>query len=143
MTEENKRTEETKTIEFCFVTFKCMSGKQKCMTAFADAEFMAEEDPGEEKKKLMGKFIEVEEALPSGCIQWLNIKYPWWNRLIRTIIIWTIAWIIIIGGFILIIYFKDLNDSMVIEASLNTKCPKKLPSVIRVLEDYELAPKQR
>jgi len=141
MTEENKRTEETKTIDTVYVTFKAMSAKKKCMTAFSDCDILVEEDPSEADKKFFEEWLDMEEALPPGGMQWLNIKYSWCNRLTRSIIIWILAWIIIIGGFLLMIYFKDINDAMVLEASLNVKCPSKLPSINRVYQDYELAPK--
>lgn len=47
-----------------------MKGKDRCVHLFAGCEDAAKEDPSEEEKKFKDVYLQVEEALPPGAIQW-------------------------------------------------------------------------
>lgn len=143
MTKENGKTTEDQSISKAYVTFKSMRGKKKFLELFEEAEYRAKKNRGEEEKKFFSEFMVVHVARPPGSIQWMNVDYSLCNRMTRTILIWILAVIIIVGGFILMIYFKDWNDSLRTTASLDTKCPAKLPDIHLVYDDFVKAPKQR
>mmetsp|Transcript_38811 Transcript_38811/g.58991 ORF Transcript_38811/g.58991 Transcript_38811/m.58991 type:complete len:234 (+) Transcript_38811:140-841(+) len=143
ITEENGKSESDHNILYAFVTFKSMKAKDVCTNIFSHVEALAKENPEEDEKKFMDEYIEVTEALPPGAIQWQNIGYSYCNRRTRGIIIWTLAFILVIIALILMVLFKDWNDSLKASASLDTVCPIEPIEVEYVLEDFEKAPKQR
>ena len=70
MTEANGRTEEDVTIVYAYVTFRSMKGKDRCINTFSHVEDLAKKDPKEDEKKFMDMYLEIEEALPPGAMQW-------------------------------------------------------------------------
>lgn len=53
----------------------------------------------------------------------------------RKIIIWLLAFGIIIAAFYLMVLFKNLNDELTLDAGINVKCPKKVPTIEDVKND--------
>lgn len=136
MTEQNGRKESDLTINKAYVTFRSMKGKKRFQFIFENCASLVSERPEEEEKKFFGKFFRIHEAMPPGSIQWKNQQYTLLNRMIRTIIIWAIAIAILALAFVLMVFFKDWNDSLKASASLDTKCPAKLPLIDLVYIDF-------
>ena len=143
ITKENGRSEKDKSITQAFITFRSMKGKDRCIHTFSDCEEAAKEDPSEEEKKFKDVYLTVEEALPSGAIQWQNLKYSLCCRTTITIVFWIVALFLVAVAFYLMIIFKDYNDALVMNAGLNTKCPSKPIEIHLVYEDWLKPPKQR
>jgi hypothetical protein len=120
-----------------------MKGKDRCVHTFSLCEEAAKEDPSEEEKKFKDVYLQVEEALPPGAIQWQNIKYSLCCRTTITIVFWIVALLLVALAFYLMILFKDYNDALVMNAGLDTKCPSKPIEVHLVYEDWLKPPKQR
>ena len=74
---------------------------------------------------------------------WKHQIYSECSRWTRTIIIWLLAVGIIVAAFYLMIFFKDWNDRLSIQAGINVKCGKTPPTPEEVLDDYEKDVKQR
>ena len=68
ITEENGRKETDQTISNCFVTFKSMQGRDRCLNTFSHVEALAKDNPDELEKQFMDKFLIVHEASPPGAI---------------------------------------------------------------------------
>lgn len=47
-----------------------MKGKDRALHCFSHCEEAAKTDPAEEEKKFKDVYLEFEEALPPGAIQW-------------------------------------------------------------------------
>jgi hypothetical protein len=62
------RTEKDRGINYCFATFKSMKGKIRCENEFFDCEHLSKENPDENKKMFMEKFLQVREAYAPGAI---------------------------------------------------------------------------
>jgi hypothetical protein len=92
---------------------------------------------------LFGRFLEVKETVAPSSINWRNIQYSRCNRLTRSIIIWTLAVIIVALAFYGMVRFKDYNDSIKAGAGLGTTCPLEETTVDIAFEDYQKPGKQR
>lgn len=90
-----------------FVTFKTMSGKSRCLSLFADAHLNSHEDASENQKQFLDHWLKIEKALPPSSYNWPNYAYSKTNRCIRKLIFWLIAVIIIVLGFVLILYCQE------------------------------------
>jgi hypothetical protein len=47
-----------------------MKGKDRCVHTFSGCEEAAKEDAAEEEKKFKDVWLDVQEALPPGAMQW-------------------------------------------------------------------------
>jgi hypothetical protein len=120
-----------------------MKGKDRCANTFLGVEDAAKENPTEDEKKFKELYLEINDALPAGAIQWQNLKYSFCCRTTISLIFWVVAVLIICIGFYFIILFKDYNDALVASAKLDSKCPSEPIEIEFVYEDYEKPPKQR
>ena len=127
---------------FAFVTFRSMKGKKRAEKIFTHAQANAKIYSEENEKKFFEQFLSVGTVCSPSSFKWNNISVTYCNRLIRSIIIWTIAIGMIVLAFYLMIIFKDWNDS--IKAELSTKkCPSQPVPADLAFEDWTKPGKQR
>lgn len=68
---------------------------------------------------------------------WKHQIYSEFSRWIRNIIIWILAAVIIVAAFYLMVFFKNINDELNLEAGITVKCAKKIPPIEDVIIDQE------
>jgi len=60
----------------------------------------------------MGEWLKVNQACLPDEIKWENIGYSTMNRRIRKIVIWIIAFILIMAGIIGVVFVKYESDKL-------------------------------
>jgi len=63
--------------------------------------------------------------------------------MVRSILIWTLAILVVLLAFYGMVRFKDWNDELKAGAALDTSCPAKPIKTYVALEDFYRAGKQR
>jgi hypothetical protein len=117
-------SESTETIKYAFVTFRSMRGKEKCLQCFKYAEANAKLEPVEEDKMFFDKYLNMEHPVAPSSYKWENVMYSRCNRIVRAIIIWVIAVIMIFLALLLMIKFSNWNEELKANADPNRICPK-------------------
>ena len=103
--DDSGRTIEDQSIQEVFITFKGMTGKSRCMVLFADDHLGVHDEENEEgDKKFLEHWLTFGKSLPPSSYNWPNYEYSRMNRCIRTLCFWILAFIIILFGFVLILY---------------------------------------
>lgn len=143
ITDTNGRSKTDYSVEYAYVTFRSMLAKQKAMQVFEYAEMNSAKYKSNEEKKFFGRWLAVTTPTAPSQIMWRNIIYSECNRTTRTIIVWTLAVVIICVAFYGMIIFKDWNDAILAGAGLQTKCPVEPIEASVALEDWKKPGKQR
>jgi hypothetical protein len=112
-----------------------MQGKEKAMQCFRYARELAKTMPEETNKMFFHRWLRFEHPPAPTSMIWKHQVYSECNRYTRTVIIWILAFAIIVGAFYLIVFFKNLNDELTLDAGINVKCPKATPTIEDMLND--------
>ena len=87
------------------------------------AEANAKIDPEEEDKMFFDKYLEMEHPVAPTSYKWENVVYSRCNRIVRAIIVWIVALIIIFLALLLMIKFQDYNEELKANADPTKICP--------------------
>lgn len=143
ITETNGRSISDVSFQCAYVTFRSMNGKDKALQCFQFAEQLSKSIQSEQEKMFFKRWLRFSSPPAPTSMIWKHTIYSECNRWTRTIIIWLLAAGILVGAFYLMVFFKNLNDTLIIGAGTNVQCPKKVPSVQDVIDDADKVPKQR
>jgi uncharacterized RDD family membrane protein YckC len=66
----------------------------------------------------------MEEPLPPASYNWAHLEFSIPNRLVRSIILWFVAFAMVYLAFTVIIYCKDKKDLYLNQENLNASCSK-------------------
>ncbi len=113
-----------------------MEGKEKAEKLFSYAEYKHKQGEGDGSEKFYDRFMSCETVVAPSSLRWKNIQLSDCNRQTRTIIIWIIAWIIVIVAFYGMVRFKNFNDELKAGGALDTVCPKEPISASAAYDDY-------
>ena len=137
ITETNGRSTSDQSIQCAYVTFRSMQGKDKAMQCFQYARDLAKANPDELNKMFFHRWLRFENPPAPTSMIWKHQIYSECSRQTRKIVIWILAIGVLIGAFYLMVFFKNLNDELTLDAGINVKCPKKVPTIQDMLDDQE------
>lgn len=135
ITETNGRSTSDQSFQCAYVTFRSMQGKEKAMQCFQFAKDLAKQDETELNKMFFHRWLRFEQPPAPTSMIWKHQIYSECSRFTRKVVIWILAFGIIIAAFYLMVFFKNLNDELTLDAGINVKCPKRVPSIEEVIED--------
>lgn len=107
------------------------------------AEYYADKNVENDEKQFYGRWLKYETPPAPSSIIWKNSNYSEANRLMRSIIIWILAVLVIIGAFYLMLYFKYINDEYTKGTGSGTVCPTIPVDAEACLDDWDKPFNQR
>ena len=93
--------------------------------------------PDETNKMFFHRWIRFGNPPAPTSMIWKHQVYSEFSRWLRNFVVWVFAFIIIVGAFYLMVFFKNINDELNLEAGITVKCSKKVPPIEDVIIDQE------